>query len=103
MSQSPIVWNQRFEIGRNKEMAEMYPDYADLLLGLNKRAFDLMKAFSGTIYIDPDFGGSASLKKVLPVLLPDLGKKYSEMSVSDGAIAISPKVLTAFPDRASMA
>jgi len=85
---SMIVWNQGFEVGRNKEMAEMYPDYADLLLGLNDRSFDLMKAFSKTIYIDPDFGGSASLKKVLPVLLPGLGGKYSEMSVSNGAIAM---------------
>jgi hypothetical protein len=85
---SMIVWNQGFEIGRNKEMAEMYPDYKDMLLSLNERSFDLMKAFSQTSYIHPDFAGSASLKKVLPALLPDLGRQYEEMDVSNGAMAM---------------
>jgi len=85
---SMIVWNEGFEIGRNKEMAEMYPDYADMLLGLNERSFDLMKAFNKTAFIHPDFAGSASLKKVLPALIPEVGQQYEEMEVSNGAKAM---------------
>ena len=47
-----------------------------------------MKAFNKTTFIHPDFAGSASLKKVLPALLPELGRQYEEMEVSNGAIAM---------------
>jgi len=37
-----IVWNKSFEMSRNKEMAKMYPDYADFLHSVNERVFYLM-------------------------------------------------------------
>lgn len=85
---SVIVWNKSFEIGRNKEMAELYPQHTDFLLGLNQCVFDLMETFSKTLYIHPDFRGSASLKRVLPIVLPELGESYAQMEVSDGSDAM---------------
>ena len=46
------------------------PRFADLL--------DIFRKF----YIDPDFGGSNSIKDVLPVICPDLS--YSTLEVGNG-------------------
>ncbi len=81
---SVIVWNQSFEAGRNKEMAERYPAYRDVLLNINERMYDLMEIFSKGYYIHPDFHGSSSIKNVLPVLVRDLSEEYDEMIISQG-------------------
>jgi len=80
-----IVWNQSFEIGRNKEMATMYPEYAPFLENLNSRVFDLMEIFSQQWYVDPAFKGSHSIKKVLPVLVPELS--YKDLEIQEGQTA----------------
>lgn len=82
---SVIVWNKGFEMGRNKEMAKDYPEYADFLLQVNERVFDLMEIFSKQHHVHPDFHGSNSIKYVLPVLAPDLS--YKEMNIPNGGIA----------------
>ena len=46
-----IVWNKGFEGGRNKEMAELYPEYKDFLLDVNARMFDLMEIVSKGHYL----------------------------------------------------
>ncbi len=46
---------------------------------------DLMDLFK-TAYVDIGFGGSTSIKRVLPVLCPDLS--YAAMDVSDGTAAM---------------
>ena len=81
---SVIVWNKAFEAGRNKEMAEMYPEYQDVLLSINDRIFDLMVVFSKGYYVHPDFHGSASIKNVLPVLVQDYALKYDELPIPKG-------------------
>jgi hypothetical protein len=81
---SVIVWNQSFEAGRNKELAGMHPGYADFLLGINGRMFDLMTIFRNGYYLHPDFHGSASIKQVLPVLVADLSVNYEDLTVSGG-------------------
>jgi hypothetical protein len=43
-----------------------------------------MDIFKNNLYFHPDFGGSASIKKVLPVLT-DIS--YSNLAVSDGGVA----------------
>lgn len=81
---SVIVWNTSFESGRNKEMAQMYPDYSEFLLSINDRIFDLMVVFSKGYYIDPDFHGSASIKNVLPVIAADYGLEYDKLAIQRG-------------------
>ena len=44
--------------------------------------YDLMTIFSKNYYVDPAFKGSASIKKVLPVLVPELS--YEDMNISKG-------------------
>ena len=83
---SVVVWNQSFEAGRNRDLARHCPDYAEQLLTINERLFDLMLVFREGHYIHPDFNGSASLKAVLPVLCPELG--YSDMTIPDGETAM---------------
>ncbi len=79
---SVIVWNKPFEATRNREMAERYPEYADRLIQINARIFDLMEIFKQGLYTHPDFHGSASIKNVLPVLVPDLS--YDGLSIPKG-------------------
>lgn len=81
---SVIVWNKSFEAGRNSDMAEMYPEYADFLLGINDRIYDLMDCFSKGYYVHADFHGSASIKNVLPVVVDDSDLNYESLSISRG-------------------
>jgi len=82
---SVIVWFKPFETGRNKEMAKLYLEYADFLNDINERTFDLMDVFKNGHFIHPDFRGSSSIKKVLPVLAPDFS--HSELEIRDGGTA----------------
>ncbi|MFQ5661767.1 MAG: DUF2779 domain-containing protein [Candidatus Paceibacteria bacterium] len=82
---SVIVWYKSFEMKRNEEMAEMYPEYAEFLEGVNERVVDLMEPFSNGLFVDKDFSGSSSIKKVLPVLVPELS--YKELDIQEGASA----------------
>lgn len=82
---SVLVWYSNFEMSRNREMAEMLPDFAEFFKDLNSRVVDLMVPFSEGMYIDPDFKGSASIKKVLPVLVPELS--YKELDIQEGLTA----------------
>lgn len=80
-----LTWNMSYEKGCNDRMAALYPEYASFLAQLNARVQDLMIPFSEMWLFDKDFFGSASLKKVLPVLAPELS--YKEIAVSDGLLA----------------
>jgi hypothetical protein len=81
---SVLVWNKPFEMGKNKDMAERYPEYRDDLIAINKRVYDLMEIFRDGHYVHPDFNGSASLKAVLPVLVPEFENAYEELPISGG-------------------
>jgi len=80
---SILVWYEQFEKSRNKEMAEMFPEHADFLLGLNERIVDLMIPFAEGVVVDKQFSGSASIKKVLPVIVPELS--YESLYIREGA------------------
>lgn len=82
---SIVVWYENFEKGRNVELMELHPEFRDFLEDLNSRVFDLMKVFKKD-YLHPEFKGSASIKKVLPVLVPELS--YSDLDVQNGTMAI---------------
>ena len=82
---SVIVWYDRFETARNTEMGEMSSAHAEFLADVNARVVDLMDPFKNGWYVDKDFFGSASIKKVLPVVVPDL--KYEGLGIQDGSAA----------------
>ncbi len=84
-SGSVITWNKSFEMGRNREMAEQYPEFAELMNSINDRVFDLMEVFSKQHYVHHKFKGSSSIKKVLPVLVN--GFTYDDMDISNGQAA----------------
>jgi hypothetical protein len=83
---SVLVWNKTFEMGRNKEMAERYPHYRDFLEGVNARVYDLADCIKKGYYIHPDFHGSWSIKKVLPVLVNQLS--YQGLAIAKGEDAM---------------
>lgn len=85
-SGSIIVWNKSYEGGINKALVDRYPDYRDFALALNDRIYDLMQIFSQRKYIHPDFHGSASIKHVLPILVPLM--TYKNMLVAHGGQAV---------------
>ena len=80
-----LTWNMSYEKGCNDRMASFYPEHKQFLESLNSRINDLMIPFSQMWFFDKDFMGSASVKKVMPVLAPELS--YKELEVSDGLLA----------------
>jgi hypothetical protein len=80
-----FVWYEPFEKGRNSEMAEMFPDLSDFFTEVNERTYDLMKIFADNLYIHPEFKGKTSIKKVLPVLVPELS--YADLGIKEGLAA----------------
>jgi len=81
-----VVWHAQFERDRNKELAELHPEYKKFFEDLNSRIFDLKIIFSKH-YLLPEFYGSASIKKVLPIMVPELS--YKSLTVQDGTMAMS--------------
>lgn len=82
---SVISWHASFENTQNKTMAKQFPDKAEFLNSLIDRTLDLEDIFAAT-YVDIAFGGSTSIKKVLPVLASDLD--YAGMAVANGTDAM---------------
>jgi hypothetical protein len=82
---SVIVWNARFEASRNAEVGELLPTTAEFMASINDRMYDLMMIVRKGYYVDSRFGGSASLKKVLPVLCPELS--YNDLAIHEGGTA----------------
>lgn len=82
---SVISWHKSYENTRNREMAEQFPQYARFLEDLTERTVDLEDIFK-TGYVDIAFRGSTSIKKVLPVLVPEL--TYEGLEIADGTAAM---------------
>ena len=96
-----LAQNTSFERGRLKELAVIYPEYADKLLAICDKSADLIdllktkKEFYEAVYGEkraktinyyhPDLSGSYSIKKTLPVLVPSL--TYKGMDVGNGVQA----------------
>ena len=87
-----LAQNTSFEIGRLKELAELFPEYKDKLLAITDKTADLIHLLKtdglykqwgfdqnrcSTInYYHKDLSGSYSIKKTLPVLVPSLSYDY---------------------------
>jgi hypothetical protein len=82
---SVITWNMSFEKSCNTLMGSLLPEYTDFYETLNERIVDLMLPFSSGWYAHKDFKGSASIKNVLPVLVPELS--YKVLGIQEGGSA----------------
>jgi hypothetical protein len=80
-----LSWHASFESTRNREMAKAFPAKADFLNDVNERMVDLEKVFIND-YIDVKFEGYSSIKKVLPVICPNLN--YKDLEVQEGGSAM---------------
>lgn len=83
---SVISWYKNFENSRNKELAEIRPEYKKFFESVIERTYDLMDIVENQHYVHPDFKGRSSIKKVLPVLVPHLS--YENLGVKNGTDAI---------------
>jgi hypothetical protein len=66
------------------KLANEFPRYAESLWKISNRLWDLLPVVRDHYY-HPDLHGSFSIKKVLPVLLPNLG--YDDLEIKDGQMA----------------
>jgi hypothetical protein len=80
-----IAWNMSFEKSCNTLIGSLLPEYKEFYESLNSRIVDLMLPFSNGWYVDKDFKGSASIKSVLPVLVPELS--YKALDIQEGGSA----------------
>jgi hypothetical protein len=79
-----VAYNASFEKGVLEGLAEALPERREALLALASRLWDLLEIFRKH-YQDPAFGGSNSIKSVLPVLVPQMS--YDALTVRDGTEA----------------
>ncbi len=70
-----------YEIRILRDLAKALPKYAKQLAAIEARCWDLC-ALVRDHYYHPDFHGSFSIKKVLPVLVP--GMSYDKLAVQEG-------------------
>lgn len=82
---SVLVYNQAFESRINRELGEYSPECKAALNAITNRMVDLLIPFRSRLLYHPEMKGSASLKAVLPVLVPDLS--YADLAISDGGNA----------------
>jgi Domain of unknown function(DUF2779) len=78
---SVIVYHQSFEERVLKKLMRDFPEFAEPIQSIIERLWDLEVIFK-QYYFHPDFQGSTSLKKVLPVLIPSLS--YESLAISKG-------------------
>ena len=82
---STIAWNKAFECQVNDAIGRRFSPAREYTIELNDRFYDLMDIFSKQYFVHRDLRGSVSIKKVLPVLTPELN--YSNLGIQDGAVA----------------
>jgi hypothetical protein len=79
-----VAYNMTFEKGVIAELATTFPLHSDALLALLPRFWDLIVPFRKA-YAHYDFHCSASLKNVLPALVPSLS--YEALAIQEGGDA----------------
>ncbi len=80
-----IVWYQHFEKMVNKEIAGRVIGSTNFFEKFSGRIYDLMEIFHNQHYVHPGFKGKSSIKKVLPVLAPEL--RYDVLDICEGGQA----------------
>lgn len=82
---SIVSYSASFEKGVIERLAEDFREDRLFLLGLNNRMVDLLDVFKNAWYYVPQMGKSASIKDVLPALVPTLS--YSSLPINNGDLA----------------
>ena len=81
-----IIVYSPFEQTRIKALRTQFPEMDGPLAAIGERLVDFEKIIREHIY-HPAFGGSFSLKKVVPTLVTDVG--YDDLAVNNGSAAIA--------------
>jgi predicted RecB family nuclease len=81
---SIVVYNEAFESSRLDELSRWLPEYRLAITGIKAAMWDLFAVIRRNVY-HPAFGGSFSLKAVLPALVPDMS--YDNLHVAEGSQA----------------
>jgi hypothetical protein len=81
---SIVVYSQQFESQRLSDLASWLPEFSKRVNKIQRRLWDLLPIVRDHVY-HPTFGGSYSLKSVLPALVQ--GMTYAGMEVADGRTA----------------
>jgi hypothetical protein len=76
-----------------EQLAELFPHHRSALQAVIKRLWDLL-AVVQEHYYHPAFGGSYSIKSVLPAVVPALS--YDDLEIGDGAVAAREYVRMVF-------
>ncbi len=79
-----VAYNMSIERGCLEHLARAVPAEAAALHDVAARLADALPVVRDHVY-HPDFGGSFSLKRVLPALVPDLS--YADLPIADGQTA----------------
>lgn len=82
---SIIAYNMSFEKTVIANLMADLPEYSKKLKDLLPRFQDLIIPFRKGLYVHRDFHGSASIKSVLPVMVPSLS--YKELEIQEGGSA----------------
>lgn len=103
-----MAYNDPFEKGRIKEMADAFPDLSAHLMNLHGNIIDLLIPFRNGHCYCPAMGGSFSIKSVLPALFPDDDElNYHNLNplVQNGghAMTIFPQIKDMKPEKAAEA
>jgi len=83
-ARSVVAYNAAFERGCLLRMADALPALAGPLRSIVDLLVDLLPVVRNHVY-HPDFGGSFSLKSVLPAMVPEL--RYVTLAIGDGETA----------------
>jgi len=81
---SIVVYHRQFESQRLAELAAWLPQFSGRIKKIQLRLWDLLPIIRDHVY-HPSFGGSYSLKSVLPALVPEMD--YADLEVADGRAA----------------
>jgi hypothetical protein len=81
---SIVVYHQQFESQRLSELSLWLPEFSERIEKIQQRLWDFLPVVRNHVY-HPGFGGSYSLKSVLPALVPQM--TYEGMEVADGQTA----------------
>jgi hypothetical protein len=79
-----VAYGASFELRCLDHLAAAVPHVATELHQVRDRVVDLLAIVRDNVY-HPGFGGSFSIKSVLPALVPGLG--YDDLAIADGAVA----------------
>ncbi len=82
---SIIIWHKSFECGRNDEIATRIPAMKVFMDSLKNRTYDLEDIFKKRYHMHRDFKGGSSIKRILPVLIPEL--TYKDLEIQNGGSA----------------